>query len=201
MAETERVGLYGGTFSPPHMGHVNAAEVFLNSVNLTKLVIMPANIPPHKVVLNLVSPEHRLEMCRLSFGNLKKTVISDYEIKKDGVSYTVDTLRTFTRENRKLFLLCGDDMFLTLDTWRNAEEIFKLATIVGIRRYDGDSEALLQKKKIYEEKYSAEIVLIDNKAFPVSSTEIRERISNGEVPSGLIHPDAEKYIYENGLYR
>ncbi len=197
----KKIGLYGGTFSPPHAGHVNAARNFVESVGLDKLYVMPANIPPHKVVSNPIPTEMRLEMCRYAFGAVPNVVVSDYECTKAGVSYTVETLRHLSEESAELYMLCGDDMFLTLDTWRLSEEIFSLATIVCMRRYDGDGDALFKKKTEYEEKYGARVIFIDAEALPVSSTEIREMIKNGcEDAEKYLDGDVISYINENGLY-
>lgn len=195
-----RVGLYGGTFSPPHLGHLHAAREFIIGAELDTLVIMPANIPPHKTVENPVDPKTRLEMCSIAFGELEKAEVSDYEIEKQGVSYTVDTLRHLSGEDRELFMLCGDDMFLTLDTWRLAPEIFSLTAIVCMRRYTTPEDELVLKRREYEEKYGARIIFISSEAYPASSTEIREKIKNGDPLEGLLSSDVEAYVRKHGLY-
>lgn len=197
----EKIGLYGGTFSPPHAGHVNAARNFVETLGLDKLYVMPANVPPHKVVTDPVPTEMRLEMCRRAFGTVPNAVVSDYECTKAGVSYTVETLRYLSTESSDLYMLCGDDMLLTLDTWRMSKEIFSLATIVCMRRYDGDGEPLLRKKSEYEEKYGARVIFIDAPALPVSSTEIREMIKSGsDAMHEYLDVNVISYIIENGLY-
>ena len=201
MAEKKRVGLYGGTFSPPHRGHVNAAAEFVREMELDVLYVMPANIPPHKEVVNPVPAEDRLHMCRVAFREVERAVISDYEIRKSGVSYTVDTLRYLMSEDIELFMLCGDDMMLTLDRWREYEEIFRLTSIVCMRRYDTDGVALTEKKTEYEEKYGARVSFIMTPPIPVSSTEIREMIKNGsDSVKKYLHPDVIEFIGEKGLY-
>ena len=103
----ERIGLYGGTFAPPHLGHVHAAKVFLATVSLDRLLIMPAGIPPHKTKTAGDTPEERLAMCRAAFGNLPHTEISDYEIRKPGKSYTVETLEALAAPEREITMLCA----------------------------------------------------------------------------------------------
>lgn len=201
MAEKKRVGLYGGTFSPPHRGHVNAAAEFVQKMDLDVLYVMPANIPPHKEVLNPVPAEDRLEMCRIAFGEVERAIVSDYEIRKAGVSYTVDTLRHLASEENELFMLCGDDMMLTLDRWREAEEIFRLTSIVCMRRYDTDDAPLQEKRAEYRSLYGAKVHFIKACPIPVSSTEIREMIKDGAAAEGeYLHPDVIKFIVEKGLY-
>jgi len=195
-----RVGLYGGTFSPPHLGHLHAAREFVKTAELDSLVIMPAGIPPHKRMEHYVDGEKRLEMCRLTFSGIACAQVSDFEIKKEGISYTVETLRHMHDGISELFLLCGDDMFLTLDTWRCAEEIFSLATIVLMRRYDTADAELLKKKAEFEERFTARVIFSEGGAYPVSSTEIRKKLSEGESCAGLLEEATERYIRRMGLY-
>ena len=196
----KRLGLYGGTFSPPHLGHIRAAEEFISEMALDSLVIMPANIPPHKVMAEGVCAEERLEMCHLAFDHISGATVSDYEIKKSGVSYTYETLEHLSGEDHETFMLCGDDMLLTLDKWRNPERIFELAHIACARRYETDVAPLLEKKREYEEKYGARVTILDSAAYPVSSTEVRESILSGEADSRI--PTAVfEYIQKKGLYK
>lgn len=199
--EDKRIGLYGGTFSPPHKGHVNAAENFVRALDLDKLYVMPANIPPHKEVRNPVSPSLRLEMCRRAFAGVENAVVSDYEITKSGVSYTYETLDFLSKESCDIYMLCGDDMFLTLDTWRRGDDILRSTHIVCMRRYDTDGAELLSKKKEYEEKYAASVTFIDSLPIPVSSTEIREMIRSGDGEAErYLDGGVLEFINENGLY-
>ena len=122
--KTERIGLFGGTFAPPHMGHVKAVKSLLRHVRLDKVLIMPTAIPPHKVKVKGDTPETRLEMCRAAFGGIEKAEISTYEIDKGGLSYSVDTLEHLTKEGRRIFMLCGGDMFKTaLDSTAKGENV------------------------------------------------------------------------------
>lgn len=199
----KKVGIYGGTFAPPHKGHVKAARHFIKCAKLDELLITVTYTPPHKQVKGDAEPYQRLEMARLAFGKIKKAVVSDYEIEKKGVSYTKDTLRHFKTEENELFLLVGDDMFLTLDEWRSPDEIFALCTVVCFPR-DDDGEILEKiqaKKKEYEEKFSARIMTPEYTVYELSSTEIREDIKNGRSVSDKITKEVLDYINEHGLYR
>ena len=137
-----RIGIYGGTFSPPHNGHIAAAKAFMEQMWLDFLYVIPTATPPHKEMDVPVGAAHRLEMCRLAFSEMEGVYVSDMEMRRGGRSYTVDTLRELTGEDRRLFLLCGTDMMLTLDQWREPEEIFKLSYPVYIRR---EKDALIDK--------------------------------------------------------
>ncbi len=198
-----RIGIYGGTFSPPHIGHISAARAFYESMKLDKLLIIPAGIPPHKSIDYPDDPEKRLKLCELSFSDIPDTEVSDIELRREGKSYTVLTLRELARKGRELFLLCGTDMILTLDSWYCPDEIFKLCTPVCIRR-ENDSEIgrkLEEKLTLYREKYGVDVPIIDMPAIEISSSEVRERIKLGASVSGLISPAAEEFIRTEGMYR
>lgn len=198
-----RVGIYGGTFSPPHVGHISAARAFLREMKLDKLLIIPAGIPPHKSIDYGDAPEKRFRLCELSFADIPNTEVSDLELKREGKSYTVLTLRSLAKDGIELFLLCGTDMILTLDSWYCPDEIFRLCTPVCVRR-ESDTETgrrLQEKLALYSGKYGVTVPVIDLPATELSSSEIRQRIERGESVSGLVSPGAEKFILTEGMYR
>ncbi|MBR2295857.1 MAG: nicotinate (nicotinamide) nucleotide adenylyltransferase, partial [Clostridia bacterium] len=131
-----KIGIYGGTFDPPHNGHVNACKSFVNAIQMDKLYVIPTSIPPHKQRESSVSGDDRYEMARLAFSEISdKIELSRIELERSGKSYTADTLRYFKAQGAKeIFLLCGTDMLVTLDEWYDFEYIFRSATIVYIRR-------------------------------------------------------------------
>ena len=139
-----RVGIYGGTFSPVHNGHVAAAKAFMEQMWLDILYVIPTGVTPHKDMKGDATAKDRLEMCRLAFADVDGVIVSDLEMKREGKSYTVDTLRELYDPAGRLFFLMGTDMLLTLDTWREPEEIFRLCYPVYIRREaaEGLAEAL-----------------------------------------------------------
>lgn len=198
--KNEKIVLFGGTFAPPHLGHVHAVETVLSELDFDRLIIMPTAIPPHKIKAGGDTPKVRLEMCRSAFGNLPKTEISSYEIEKGGVSYTVNTLEYLRTEDNHIYLLCGSDMFLTLDTWFQAERIFKLASIVCVPRYDESFDKLMEKKKSYEKLFSADIEIIGADPFVASSTEIRKRIESRADLTGLLPDGVIEIINREKLY-
>lgn len=203
MKKDEIVGIFGGSFSPPHAGHVRAAKAFASSESLDRLLIIPVFLPPHKSSEGVISPEHRLNMCRLAFGDIPGAEIDDCEIKRGGNSYTSDTLEYFAKHGRKLVFLCGTDMFLTLDRWHEFRTIFKLAKIAFIRREnDPENDALLKKKADeYRRLYSAEISEVIAPAVEISSSEIREAIKQGDAEGKFLSPEVYAYIKEHGLYQ
>lgn len=197
-----KTGIYGGTFSPPHTGHIMAAEVFMATKEFDELLVIPAAIPPHKSIDASDVPEHRLEMCRLAFGHIEGVTVSDIELKRGGKSYTVDTLTALSEEGRELFLLCGTDMIMTLDEWYRADEIFRLCTPVCVRRETSDAGKKLLDLKIksYKKRFGVDVRIIDATAIEISSSEIRDAVLKGKDPSAYLSPAVEAYIKENGLY-
>lgn len=197
-----RIGVYGGTFAPPHMGHVQAAELFLRQMQLDLLYIIPAAIPPHKQIDAADDPARRLAMCRLAFAGMRGVLVSDMEIARGGKSYTVDTLRALSAPDRRLFLLMGTDMMLTLDEWREPAEIFALSYPVYMRR-ETDPEndlRIVEKNRLYLEKYGKIVRRLPGEVLELSSTDIRALAARGEPISGLVPPAVEAYIRENRLY-
>ena len=197
-----RIGIYGGTFSPPHNGHIAAAKAFMEQMWLDFLFVIPAAVPPHKEMECPVSAADRYRMTQLAFEGIEGVYVSDMEIRRGGKSYTVDTLRELSGEDRRLFLLCGTDMMLTLDEWHEADEIFRLCYPVYTRR---EKDPLLDNiiiKKIaeYQEKYGKIVRKIQMEPFVVSSHDIRKKIEAGESLEDLIPPSVANYIFDNHLY-
>lgn len=199
-----RIGIYGGSFSPIHNGHVAAAKAFMEQMWLDLLYIVPAGIPPHKQLQGDANTWQRLKMCELAFEGVDGVLISDLEIRREGKSYTVDTLRAFASEEHRLFLLMGTDMLLTLDTWRESEEIFRLCYPVYMRREGKDpilDARIVAKITEYQQKYGKVVRRIVGDPIVVSSTGVRKAVSEGKDISHMVPPAVEKYIRENGLYK
>ena len=197
-----RIGIYGGTFSPPHNGHLKAAKAFMEQMWLDILYVIPTFVPPHKEMECVVSAEHRLNMCRLAFSEMEGVYVSDLEIRRGGTSYTVDTLQELSGEDRRLFLLCGTDMVLTLDQWRSPERIFELSYPVYIRR---ERDPLLDAKIIqkigeYQTKYGKMVRKIVTEPLELSSNEVRRCLLYGKPITDKVPFAVEKYIHDNHLY-
>ena len=200
----KKIGIYGGTFSPPHVGHVGAAESFSKAIDPDELLIMPDFLPPHKQIDGEATPEERLKMCALAFGHIKNVRISDMEIKRGGRSYTSVTLEELSSEDSELYFLCGTDMFVTLEEWYRTELIFKLATICYVRREtDAVFDSLTKRLETeYKQKYGARIIRIDADVKEVSSSELRAMLSNGDKRAeALLSESVSGFICERGLYK
>ncbi|MGM9636941.1 MAG: nicotinate (nicotinamide) nucleotide adenylyltransferase [Eubacteriales bacterium] len=200
-----KLGIYGGTFSPPHNGHIHAARAFLQQINPDLLLIMPTNIPPHKENASVCAAS-RFEMTRLAFSHCpeypNRIRVDDYEIQKKGKSYTADTLAHFAQNGDDLYFLCGTDMFLTLFDWYRPDLICRYATIVLMRR-ETDSALDGQIREIdreLKEKLGARTTEIRLAPIEVSSSLIRERLRCGQDISDLVPDRVRDYIYENKLY-
>ena len=196
----ERIGLFGGTFAPPHKGHIHAAETMLECLSPDRLIIMPTFIPPHKQKMSLDTPEQRLSMCKAAFGALPRTEISDYEITKGGVSYTAITLEHLKTDGNEICLLCGSDMFLSLENWYHSADIFVMADVAVVPRYSDDMSALEEKMAYYKSKYSSEIFIIGKDPFEMSSTEIREAVKTGKNLEKYLTDDVIDIIKKEKLY-
>lgn len=196
-----KIGIMGGTFNPPHMGHLNAATAAKENIPLDKLILIPAGIPPHKKMAeNSASVEQRLEMTKLCAEEIGAEV-SDVEIRREGKSFTVDTLAHFRSvyPDDELWLIMGTDMFLTVETWRRAEEILENTCIAAVPRNDGDFEKLLEHSEFLREKYGARTRIINVEAVTISSTELRPDVED-EKSLNFLPERVRRYIAENKLY-
>ncbi len=198
-----KVGIYGGTFSPPHVGHIHAVKSFLAAEELDKLLIIPTCVPPHKEKKDTASSADRLEMCRRAFSFSDKIEISDIEIARGGKSYTAETLRALKTDDNELYFLCGSDMFLTLPHWREPEAIFKLATIVALTRECEREvwESLTEAAASYQRLFGAKTMLLPVEAIEISSSMIREKCKIGADCTPWVPTTVLSYIEEKGLYR
>ncbi len=208
MSKKEGVGIYGGTFSPIHFGHVRAALRFFETTPLDKLYIVPNSLPHGKSAVEGATDADRLAMIRLAFGEYDaykdgRICVSDAEISREGKCYTADTLERFAAPDRQLYLLVGTDMFLILDKWYRAKDVFALADIVLVRREsDAANTALIEARAAeYCEQYGAHVSVIDTEPMLISSAAVRERIASGEALDGLVPDGVIGYINDNGLYR
>lgn len=199
-----KIGIYGGSFNPPHLGHMAAAKAAADELDLDRLLIVPACDPPHKKLSeDSASPKQRLEMAVLMADQLPGAECWDVEFTRDGISYTVDTLEEAARlwPEDELWLLMGSDMFLSLQTWRNPERIMQLAGICAFDRDAEDSrEEFAAQKRFLEETYHARVKIISNSdVVETSSTEIRKALSDGKGQEYL-HETIYGYILREKLY-
>ena len=198
-----RIGIYGGTFSPVHKGHVAAAKAFMEQMWLDVLYVIPTGNTPHKQMDGEVTATQRLRMCELAFEGVEGVIVSDLEMRREGKSFTVDTLESLSGEDRRLFLLLGTDMMLTLGNWRNPARIFELCYPVYVRRESDKAldEEIVQKIAEYNQTYGKVVRRIVTDPIEVSSTEIRAAVKAGQGIEALVPARVAAYIKENGLYQ
>lgn len=199
----EKIGIFGGTFSPPHLGHIQAAREVKKALNLSKILFIPASDPPHKEVpAGTPSAQSRLEMTRLAVQDESYAEVLDLELARQGKSYTVHTLQELKQRypDKELCLITGTDMFLTLHQWYQPEEICRLASIVALHREEKDSaEEFAAQKKVLEEQYGATVYLIENELLEISSTKVRRMLILGGVEK-YVQPQVLELIHREGLY-
>ena len=196
----KRIGIYGGTFSPPHNGHVHAARLFLEQEDLDILLIIPVCIPPHKSADGVASAEDRLSMCRAAFSVLERTEISDVEIRRKGKSYTVDTLRSLSSHDVQLVMLCGSDMLLTLSDWYQAEQIFQMTEIVYLNRAQDDVRQTERAAELLRREYGASVHRLEGDIVEIASHSVREMRLGGLPWRDALPPPVAEYIERKGLY-
>ena len=178
-----RIAVFGGSFNPPHSGHVEAAKTAVKELHAGKLIIIPAAKPPHKEQeKGSPSALERLELARLAFGSLADTEVSDIEISRGGVSYTVDTLDELKVKypDDELVLLMGTDMLMSFETWKDFKHIFELAALAAFPRRHDEIAEIRRLKALYAEKYGAVIYEIGLVPTEVTSTELRSMLKNRE---------------------
>lgn len=199
-----RIGIYGGTFNPPHLAHKRLALEMAEKAQLDRILIIPTFVPPHKEAADLASCEERLEMCKRTFCE-DIFFVSDIEIQRQGKSYTIDTLCALEKlyDNSKFFLIIGSDMLLSFHRWFRYEDILKKATLCVISRSDDENARVLQeyaKNTLGLSLEKGEIIISRQEPIVLSSTAIREKVKKQEPLCSLVEEQTEKYIKEKRLY-
>ena len=199
-----RIGVYGGTFNAIHRGHLTAARAAADALGLEKVLLIPDNLPPHKALpAGSATGEDRLEMCRLTAGEVPGMEVLDLELRRSGPSYTSDTLAELHAQypDDELWLLVGSDMFLSLQEWHEPERILSLAGIAAFHRTRGDeTERFAQQKANLEQIYGARVALLENPdVVEISSTELRVQLAQGRGRSFLTEAVCG-YVLRRGLY-
>lgn len=185
-----KVGILGGTFDPPHIGHLVGAKRALEQLKLDKVIFVPNNIPPHKKP-PVASAQDRFNMTKLATEGEKYFDVSDYEIKKGGISYTVETVEHFSKMGYEIYLLIGEDSLYSFHTWKDYKKILELAKIAWFPR--------INTKKNYSK--IPESIKIESEILDISSTKIREYVKKGISIRWLVPDKVIDYINKRGLYR
>lgn len=198
----ERIGIFGGTYNPPHIGHMRAAAHGIRALELDRLLLIPDSIAPHKQLpADSAASEQRLEMLCLSARGLDKAQVCDMELRREGKSYTVDTLLELRRENpdAELILMMGTDMFLSFLTWHKPKTIMDQATLAVFYRGEKRERAAIEEQKAHLEAMGAKIILVENPVTAISSTDLR-RMLVFRCADPFLCPGVPEYIRVHGLY-
>ena len=215
-----RVGLFGGTFDPVHRGHLHVALDVKNEFGLERVIVIPSATPPHKAQKQVADAMDRLAMTRLCFENLEGFVISDVELKREGPSYTIDTIRYFLSQKSpgdELMLIMGSDAFFEIHTWKAFGGILDQISLIVMKRpgLDGDmiekagpylwkhieqGYRFFENERCYGHALKKPVYFFEVSPWPMSSTEIRSRVKNGLDIASFVPENVEAYIRNKGLY-
>jgi len=213
----KRIGLFGGTFNPIHLGHLRGGEQIQEAFGLHEVIFIPAALPPHKATEKIIEPHHRLEMVKWAIQRNPYFSASDVELRRSGKSYSIDTIRYFreTHQSSLFFFILGRDAFAEIETWKEYQHLFSLCNFIVMTRpgfQKGSSPSPLPESLIpafrYDQKADAwvhssgyTLFFKEIRYLDISSTKVRELIKKGESVSKFIPPEVEAYIREHGLYQ
>ncbi len=196
-----RIGIFGGTFNPIHSAHLTTARGALTALALDRVLLMVAADPPHKAVAGAVPGSDRLRMARLAADGVPGLAVSDLELRREGKSYTVDTLRALHEAypGSELFLIVGSDMLQDIPAWREPAELLRLAAIAAVPR-GGYAQEDAAAAALLRGDYGARVIPLPLRPPALSSTEIRRRLFAGLPVTGMLPPAVEDEVYDSGLY-
>lgn len=197
-----KIALFGGSFNPPHLGHMEAARSIMNCLKPDRLLIMPTGISPHKVMAaDTPSSEQRLELCRLAFAGIPQAEVSDLEMRREGKSYTADTLMELHSlyPDDELVLIMGTDMILSLESWSRPETVMELAEIAVLLRGVEDDAQVLPFIDYLRETYGARVTLMETGVYPAASTQVRQELKQAGGRQ-LLDPAVYASIIQHRLY-
>ncbi len=189
-----RIGIFGGTFDPIHNGHLITAQSVMEFRKLEKIIFIPAYISPHKQHEKASSAQHRLNMLNLAIENIPFFECSDFEIKQHTISYTIDTLREYKKHYDEIDLIIGYDNIFQFHTWKEPDEILKLANIVVLKRKSSHPLDFV-------DKYVEAATFVQTRGIEISATDIRNRV-HADLPIYCLVPEKVLlYINKNKLYK
>lgn len=191
-----KLGIMGGTFNPPHVGHLIIASEVYSIFELARLIFIPAGDPPHKENRQIIEAPHRIEMIRLAIWKDSRFEVSDIELKRKGKSYTIDTIRQireFYGKEVEIYFIAGTDSALDLPTWREPLKILSLVHFVAVKRPGFPLRRL-------DKQYKRRIIPVEHISLNISSSDIRRRIREGRPIKYLVPEAVEEYIRKNKLY-
>lgn len=197
-----KIGIFGGAFNPIHNGHLALAKCYYESLKLDKVLFIPTSVPPHKTADYLVSPADRMNMARLAVEKEPAFEVSDIEFKRQGKSYTYDTICELKRlyPDSEFYLIIGADQFLTFHYWYRYKEILEMVTVCTSAREDEQEKQTLFDYAKNRAEMQGRYFIADYPVIRLSSSEIRKKMKAGESISSLVPEKVFEYIIEKGLY-
>lgn len=199
----KKIGIMGGTFNPIHIGHLMIAQRAYEEYHLDQIVFLPNGNPPHKSQNSVLDAHHRAEMVKLAIRPHREFVFSDFEIKREHLSYTSETLAHFCEinPNAAYYFIVGADSLDYMDQWHEPQSIFSRATILAAPRANLDQEKMEQKVRELEQQFHASIKLLHLPNVAISSNWIRKNVREGYSVHYYVTDDVEAYMKEHNLYR
>jgi nicotinate-nucleotide adenylyltransferase len=203
MQQLKSLGILGGTFDPIHYGHIIAAECARDALHLDRVIFIPSASPPHKALDEVLDSKHRFEMVKMAVEDNPNFEVSELELKRKGLSYTVDTIASYQQEfpGAKIFFIIGVDALLQINTWKDVDRLATLCNFVVVTRpgyqLSHEDEHLREIPAAVWEK----ILLVPIPGLHISSSDIRQRAAKGQTIKYLLPPAIEEYILKNDLYR
>lgn len=197
----QNIAIFGGSFNPIHLGHLHLCRTCQAVCSLERVILMPSNLPPHKIPADLPPAEHRLAMCHLAIQGEPTLSVSDLELKRAGISYTLTTLQELRNRHPEatITLIIGSDMLYTFHQWYGYEEILQHHPVVTAARIPGEYHRMTDYRDRLGPRGS-NITIVQEEVVPVSSTQVRKALLHGESTEGLLHPAVRAYIDAHGLY-
>jgi len=193
----KKIALFGGTFNPPHIGHYLIAKEVIKQYGISKVFFIPAYIPPHKNIADIINAKHREKMVKLLINNEKDLKFFDYELKRKKISYTIDTVKYFLKKypGKKIYFIAGSDAFYFVDKWKKSNELLKLVQFIVYARRE------YPKEKVIKKFPNIEILWAGHGLINIASTNIREKLKSGIDCKDELGEKIFKYIEKNRLYK
>jgi nicotinate-nucleotide adenylyltransferase len=197
----QKIGILGGTFNPIHFGHLILGQSAREEFGLDKILVMPTKNPAYKTISGGVTEQNRIEMIQLAIEDFPYFEFSDLELRREGTTYTVDTLRELTKgqEDSRYYFIMGADSLYQIETWKKPEEILSMVDILVATRNDSRS-ALDAQIDYLEDKYDGKIYHLNSPSIEISSNEIRKKNISGQSIHFFLPEKVINYIERNGLY-
>ena len=198
-----KIGILGGTFNPPHYAHLEMARDIYREFDLEQVVLLPCGDPPHKRKEQVANKFHRYNMLCLLIKDIPFLSVSDVEIVRLGVTYTVDTMQILREKylhKARLYYIIGTDTLLTLESWRDYQKVFSMTSFICVMR-PGDSPLQVKNKiEYFQKQYHLDIQLADSMGLNISSTMVREKFLRGEDITDYTSREIEEYMENNDVY-